>query len=134
MKKIILLLATTLIITLLNAQTVGDKSTELGYSLSQKVIDINDFIGHFKADTFYCYTLQAAIPPDTNQRGSTVNFYYFDNLECAADTSLPQAVRDTCGLMYQNVSKARLEDCYLLWHPLSRYEEIPKPDSTYVKQ
>jgi len=101
MKKITTILAMAFSLGL-NAQTVGDKSTQLGYDLGQKVIDNGAVIKVFQRDTtFVCYRISAPIPPDTNQLGSTQNFYYYDSSKNVDSTFTINTPKDTIWSHYK---------------------------------
>jgi hypothetical protein len=80
--------------------TVGEKSTELGYSLAQKVLDVATIIKHCPEGAFHCFQINAPIPADENQRGSTQNFYYFHSeglAEGATKTEVETAYKTWLG-------------------------------------
>ena len=90
--------------------TVGEKSTELGYSLAQKVLDVATIIKHCPEEAFACFQVSAPIPADENQRGSTQNFYYFHS----------EGLDETA-------TKAEVEAAYIEWMDEQPYTEKPLP-------
>ena len=90
--------------------TVGVKSLELGYSLAEKVLEVATIIKHCPNETFACFKIDAPIPADENQRGSTQNFYYFSS-EGLAETA----------------TKNEVEAAYIAWLDEQPYTEKPLP-------
>lgn len=125
MKKILTIIAIAFSLGS-NAQTVGDKNTEVGYDLGQKVIDGGATVTIKYSGSprvFDCYTISAPIPADANQLGSTQNFYYYCSKNTGAiDTTFVAATpRDTIVKYYKE------------WLALQPYTEVTIADSTGVK-
>ena len=135
MKKITLLITIICISFAGISQTIGDKSTELGYDLGQKVLDTGiNFFTHYQNGVFICHKLEAPLPIDTNHNGSIYNVYSFDTSICLNDSTMhSQAVMDSCGVMTDSTSKSRIEVTYLSWFAERPYIEIPPQDSIVIK-
>ena len=112
---------------------VGDKNTEIGYDLGQKVIDAGTKINkrsdaNTSPATFICYRVEGAIPADENQRGSKQNFYYFDSKRIQTDDTVSQAIKDACAA-FDGATETRADIAaqFNAWLALQPYDEIDLP-------
>jgi hypothetical protein len=123
MKKIFLTLASFAVVAIAGAQTVGDKSTEVGYDLGQKILDsgVKIRVEQSADSTFICYKVEGAIPADNMQRGSTQNFYYYCSM--AHDSTLTESS-----------TKAEIEASFKNWLSLQPYTEKPIENIYTVKE
>ncbi len=90
--------------------TVGEKSTELGYSLAQKVLDVATINNHEQDGTWHCFRIYKAIPVDENQRGSTVNNYDYHSHDLEEDATQEEVEAD-----------------FITWMDAQPYNENPIP-------
>jgi len=86
--------------------TVGEKSTELGYSLADAILATNPIKKHMENGAFCCFKIGAPIIADENQGGSTENFYYFKSEGLAEDAT-----------------KTEIETAYKTWLEAQPYTE-----------
>ena len=96
--------------------TVGEKSTELGYNLGQKILDsgVNIVKETCPLNGFVCFKIEGAIPADENQRGSKENYYYYDS-----STLKPQLSEES--------TREEVIESYLSWISEQPYTEKPEP-------
>ena len=90
--------------------TVGVKSTELGYSLAQKVLDVATICNHSQNGVWHCFKIYCAIPVDENQRGSSVNNYDFRSTD-----------------LLESATESEVEAKYIEWMDEQPYNENPIP-------
>jgi len=115
--------------------TVGEKSTQIGYDLGQKILDTGVVISKHTSATsssFLCYRIEGPIPPDTNQNGSTQNFYYFDSSRIQTDGSATQSIIDVCASWGGTESRVEIETQYLAWMTEQPYDEIQLPNQVNI--
>ena len=94
--------------------TVAEKSTELGYSLSDLWIDNSPMMNGALDGVWNCTTVIGLIPSDANQRGSNPSYSY-----CSIDDD-PAIVE---GSTIQEV-----KDSAKLWIDSQIWDEVPNKD------